>query len=950
MERVTTTDPDLVMPPPATGKRVTAEEVETLRRWIEQGAPYEEHWAFVPPSRPDVPIPSQPQHAQNPLDAFVLARLDSVGLAPSGPAERVALVRRLFLDLTGLPPSPEQVESLLADPSPDAYPRLVDRLLASPEFGERWGRWWLDAARYADSDGYEKDKPRSVWFYRDWTIAAMNGDKPYDQFVIEQIAGDLLPGAGQSERVATGFLRNSMVNEEGGADPEQFRVEGMFDRVDAIGKAVLGITTQCAQCHTHKFDPLTHTEYYRMFAALNDFHEAIMTVYTPEEQDQRKRIEREIAEIERALQQQHPDWRDRMRDWERAVTAAQNDWRVQVPTDIPYEGQKFRILSDGSIISESYAPTKNTATFSLDVGPQTITAIRLDLLKHPQLPRGGPGRSIYGTGALTEFKVLVAPADQPDKQREIKLVRAVADVNPPESRLPSVFREKDGANDQRVTGPVQFAIDNDRNTAWTTDIGPGRRNRNRHAIFIPEAPIELNEKSRLSFQLQQNHGGWNSDDNQNYLLGRYRFAITGDANPSDRVVASDVQPLLRIPEADRTDEEHQAIFRFWRSTIDDFAGANQQIEELWNEYPAGDTQLVVEQREQPRETFVMLRGDFLSPADRVAPGMPEFLNEPIETRDPDRLDFARWLVDRDAPTTARALVNRIWQSYFGNGFVDSPEDLGYQSQPPTHPRLLDWLAVELMENGWSLKHIHRQIVMSATYRQSSILTDELRERDPQNRLLARGPRHRVSAEQVRDIALAASGLLSREVGGPSVYPPAPDFLFEPPASYGPKIWPTSTDGQQYRRSLYVHTYRSVPYPPLQVFDAPKGDAACVRRSLSNTPLQALVLLNEPQFVECARALSARVLRESPGDDRDRLQRLYRLCTARLPDDAEADILLGLLDSQRRRIAAGELDAAAILGTDAESGRQPSGTTAADVAAWTVVARAVLNLDETITKP
>jgi len=400
-------------------------------------------------------------------------------------------------------------------------------------------------------------------------------------------------------------------------------------------------------------------------------------------------------------------------------------------------------------------------------------------------------------------------------------VQAWADVNPVRSDLPLVYRDKNPVSDTRVTGPVEFAIDGDNKTAWTTDNGPGRRNQDRHAVFFPETPISMPGEVILSITLRQLHGGWNSDDNQNYLLGRYRFSVTDSDAVAESNLPSSIESILRDDEATRSVGQHQRLFSAWRRTLPDFAADNAAIEELWQSFPDSDSQLVVQPRSTPRTTHIFKRGDFLNHGEQVTAAAPAFLNSFAQSEEPDRLRFAKWLVADDAPTTARVIVNRIWQAHFGRGIVTTPEDFGFQSPAPTHPELIDWLAVELMEHDWSLKHIHRLIVSSATYQQSSSTTPELRSRDPFNELLARAPRIRVDAELVRDIALAASGLLNNAIGGPSVYPPAPEFLFQPPASYGPKQWRLSTDRQQYRRSLYVHGYRTVPYPTLQLFDAPK---------------------------------------------------------------------------------------------------------------------------------
>jgi hypothetical protein len=965
LRRITSNDDDEVMPP--SGKRLADAQVKLLRDWIEAGAvwpdalagddaPWKRHWAFRAPVRPPLPAvrgepsPDAAEWVRNPIDRFVLTRLEKEGVQPSPEADRITLIRRLSLDLIGLPPTLSEVDAFLADKSEDAYEKVVDRLLASPHYGERWGRHWLDAARYADSDGFEKDKSRQVWFYRDWVINALNRDLPYDQFIIEQLAGDLLPSATQDQKVATGFLRNSMINEEGGVDPEQFRMEAMFDRMDAIGKSILGLTIQCAQCHNHKFDPLTQAEYYKMFAFLNNDHEANIAVYTPEEQMRRADIFRQIHAIENELRHRHPDWRQRMHAWEDTVKSNQPKWTVVRP-EVDEEstgGEKFLPHADGSFLAQGYAPTKHTVRMKVKIDVQNIAAFQLELLNDANLPLGGPGRSIYGTAALTEFKVQAAAANNPGKAQWIKFAKATADVNPPEMPLASIYDDKSGK--KRVTGPIRFAIDGNNDTAWGIDVGPGRRNQPRKAVFLAEKPISHPQGTILTFHLTQNHGGWNSDDNQNHNLGRFRLSITTQPNAEADPLPRGVRDLLAIPCEQRTPAQEGTIFSYWRTTVPEWKDANDRIEALWKQHPEGSSQLVLQAREQPRDTHVLKRGDFLKPAQRVAPGVPAFLH-PLPANAPlNRLTFARWLVDRRSPTTARAIVNRIWQTYFGTGLVATSEDLGTQSEAPSHPELLDWLAVEFMERGWSLKKLHKLIVCSATYRQSSRLTPELKTRDPYNRLLARGPRFRVEGEIVRDIALSASGLLNPTIGGRSVFPPLPGFLVLPPASYGPKVWPEDKGPNRYRRGLYTFRYRSVPYPLLQTFDAPNGDVSCVRRVRSNTPLQALMTLNEPVFLECARALALRTLSEGGATDEQRIAYAFRRCVARTPTNAEKAELLRLLSKQRERFARPDAKPWELAANDpAHPPQLPQGTTPAQAAAWTVVSRVLLNLDETITK-
>jgi mono/diheme cytochrome c family protein len=982
---------------PRGGEPLKPEQIELLRRWIDQGAVWpdnataeagvKKHWAYVAPVRPALPEVKNKTWERNAIDRFVLARLEKEKLAPSLEADKVTLLRRLSLDLIGLPPTPDEVDAFLKDLSPKAYEKQVERLLASPHYGERWARHWLDAARYSDSDGYEKDKQRFVWFYRDWVIGALNRDLPYDQFIIQQIAGDLLPPAKdpqvtQDQIVATGFLRNSMINEEGGVDPEQFRMEAMFDRMDAIGKAVLGITIQCAQCHNHKFDPLKQEEYYRLFAFLNNSHESNVIVYTPDEQMRRANIFSETREIEAKLQEMKPDWLAAMNAWEEKIKSdppIMTDWQIVQPVvdTITDGGQRYLPMKDGSFLALGYAPTKHRVKLQIKTDVQNISAFRLELLNDPNLPMNGPGRSLWGTCALTEFDVEASPARGPAKDEKkpekVKIVHATADINPRETELLPIYFDK--TNRRRVEGPIEYAIDGKDETAWGIDAGPGLRNVPRKAVFVAEKPITNEGGTILTFYLKQNHGGWNSDDNQSNNIGRFRLAITTTPNAVADPLPANVREILSVPRERRTKAQVDTVFSFWRTQVSEWNRYNQQIAELWKQHPEGSSQLALNERGEMRDTHMLKRGDFLKPDKVVPPGVPDFLHPlpapPSPRGEPNRLTFARWLVDRQSPTTARSMVNRIWQHYFGTGLSATSEDLGKQSEFPSHPELLDWLAVELMEpqpvvsgqwvvashgkaksqsTPWSLKHIHRLIVTSATYRQSSKVSPPLFEKDPYNRLLARGPRFRVEGEIVRDIALAASGLLSPKLGGPAVFPPAPEFLFLPPASYGPKPWPVSTGEDRYRRALYTFRYRSVPYPMLQSFDAPPGDQACVRRAKSNSPLQALTTLNETLFMDASRALGLKTLQEGGLTDASRLDYAFRRVLARKPTLRESNEVLALLAKQRERFVRGEANPWNLATVEPDKPFPlPKGATMDQLAAWTVVSRVLLNLDEAITK-
>ncbi|MCU0958952.1 MAG: PSD1 and planctomycete cytochrome C domain-containing protein, partial [Pirellulaceae bacterium] len=947
--RVRSDDPELRMPPPDSGKELTSEEVGILERWIAAGAAWSGHWAFETPRQPAVPeVSAHADWVANPIDAFIAAQWASAGLEPAPPASPHMLLRRVYLDLIGLPPTVEQADRFLADTRAEAYDQLVEELLTSPHYGEKWARHWLDAARYADSDGFEKDKPRQTWMYRDWVIDALNRDLPYDQFIVEQIAGDLLPSPTQDQMVATGFLRQSMLNEEGGIDPEQFRMEAMFDRLDAIGKGILGITVQCAQCHSHKYDPLTQSEYYQLMAFVNNSYEGSRPVYPGPELAERNRILSEITAIEQRLRCEMPDWPERMMQWAESVRGNQPSWTVLDLHNANDNAQRYLPRGDGSLLAQGYAPTKFDAQFTATTEQPEIRALRIELLSDPDLPAGGPGRSLDGLCALTELRVEVTSAADA-QQRSVAFAVATADFANEPQQLGPQYADQQGK--RGCTGPADYAIDGKDDTAWGIDAGPGRRNVSRRAVFTTKENVAFPASSQLRIHLVQMHGGWNSDDNQTMNLGRFRVSIAPCADAAADPLPASVRDIVESGRtfAQLSPQEADEMFSYWRTTVPQWSAANEQIESLWRAHPPGTTQLVLQERAVRRPTYRLDRGDFLKPLEEVFPGTPGFLH-PLEPADPPtRLDFARWLVDRRSPTTARSIVNRIWQAHFGTGLVETSEDLGSQSAAPSHPALLDFLAAELMDHGWSLKWLHRQIVTSATYRQSSHVTPEKLERDSANRLLARGPRFRLEAELVRDIALASSGLLSRDIGGPSVHPPAPEFLFVPPASYGPKTWVHDTGPAKYRRGLYTFRFRSVPYPAFAAFDAPEGTSACTRRSRSNTPLQALTTLNEPLFVECAQALARDLLRRPIEDDDARITLAFRRCVSRNPTSKECEILARFLAATRDHFATAD-DAAELAGGAASPPDLRDGLAVGELAAWTAVCRVILNLDETITKP
>jgi len=908
-----------------------------------------DHWAFRAPQRPALPSVTRTNWARTPVDHFVLARLQSEGLAPSPEADRITLVRRLYLDLMGLPPSIAEVRAFLEDKSTNAWELLVERVLASPHYGERWARFWLDAARYADSNGYEKDRAREMWHYRDWVINALNADLAYNQFIIEQVAGDLLPNATQDQIVATGFFRNSMINEEGAIDPEQFRMEAMFDRMDCLGKAVLGLTIQCAQCHDHKYDPLKQEEYYRLFAFLNDVDEWTAPFYDPPGLRRRDRIRQQIQERELELQRAHSDWEERLAAWETDVRTNQPEW-VQldwIEYGDPGGLSKLQLQKDHSLLAGGHRFSDGTWRV---IGRTTLTniaAVRLEALINANLPLSGPGRSENGMFALREFSLLAAPLTlTPSNQTKIPFAQASADYEQPQSP------PGQPAKDARVYGPVKFAIDNNDKTAWTIDAGPGRRNTDRKAVFQVATNFGFAGGTELTFSLAC------GDE-----IACFRISLSAATNTVADPIPRGVREILATLPSARTPEQRATLFSYWRTTVPEFAEANQRIDELWKEYPEPvGTTLALHARRESRETSVLKRGDWLKPVRQVTPGVPTFLHQMSGSTPDSRLALARWLVDKNSPTTARVFVNRIWQTYFGIGLVSTPEDFGMQADAPSHPELLDWLACEFMDpqsqgcpcdappEPWSMKHLHRLIVNSSVYLQRSQVTPDLQNRDPYNRLLARGARFRVEGEMVRDIALAASGLLNPKLGGPSLYAPAPAFLFVPPTSYDTFPWKDVEGAERYRRALYTFRRRSTPYPMLQNFDTPNGDVACVRRMNSNTPLQALTTLNEPLFVECAQGLGRKILQDGGSDEAARVEYGFRRVLARPPTGPERSELLALLQRQREYLGEGWVNVSELAtGTNRVPTNLPQGCSPTQLAAYTVLARVLLNLDEAITK-
>ena len=943
VDRIEHLDPDEMMPPPDSELVLSQKEKNILREWIESGAAFETHWAFLPPQKEALAI------GKHPIDAIVEARLKREDLSLSPLADDDILCRRLYLDMIGLPPSPAEVETFVAAAKTSrtqAVNDLTERLQQNPQFGERWARPWLDVARYADSNGFEKDLAREQWAWRDWVIQAINDDKPYDTFLIEQIAGDLLPNARQDQVIATGFLRNGMVNEEGAIVPEQFRIEGMFDRMDCVGKAVLGLSLQCAQCHSHKFDPITQEEYYGMFAFLNNTHEAQSWVYSEDQLNKIRQIQIKVDDLESQIRAQHPNWKEQIANWEETQRRMQPEWQTLDFHEHVWEGglNHPTKLSDQSILVLGHPTVGGSMYLVANPGECIITEIRLEALQHGDHPFGGPGRGRKGLFSIGEIEIFQRNSNATDWEK-VDLKGARVDFATEER---DISQEGQKENRSRI-GPAEFLIDGNNKTGWMPDRGPRLRHTDSVAVLTLSSPLELTAESKLKIRLQL-HQGETTNGRDNLQLGRMRCSVT-DSTPSDAPLLDHAAWLaMEKPEETRNEVDNKAIFRAWRQTLADCGEINAEITVHEQKYPEAETSvlsLAAPPTNLQRVTHYLDRGGWDRPRHEVQPHVPAALHTTLN-QPTTRLDFARWLASDASPLTARVQVNRVWQSIFGTGLVETAEDFGTRAPRPEHQVLLDWLAVDFMENGWSLKSLIHTIVTSKVYQQDSRSTSKLSDLDPQNRLLARGPRFRMDAETVRDTALSISGLLHERVGGASFHPPVPKSMLD--YNYFEVDWREAEAPERYRRSLYMFRKRSMPDPVLTSFDAPNADFACARRMRSNTPLAALTPLNETVFVEASRALSLRILKEGGKTDAERADYGFKLCTGRTCMASERKALLSLIAKQRSRLADGWLSIDQVgFGGSENRPELPDGTTPQDTAAWAIAARVLLNMDATLTK-
>ena len=944
--RITATDEDDLMPPPDSGKKLTPEQIDRLTRWITQGAEWKEHWAFAPPRKPEVPLLQARGWARNPIDLFVLARLEAEGLKPSSTASQETLIRRVTLDLTGLPPTPAEVDTYLSDTAPGAYERLVEQLLKSPRYGEQMARLWLDGARYGDTHGLHLDNERAIWPYRDWVIQAFNDNQSFDQFTVEQLAGDLLPNPTRDQLIATGFNRCNVTTSEGGAIPEEFAARYAIDRVEATATVWMGLTAGCAACHDHKYDPLTQKEFYQLFAFFNNLDEDAMDgnallppptirLATPDQEGRLAGYDRQLGQVEKVIRAALLVVDDPEPPKPGELTNAAPQEFVWVDEDLPEgakpsmdaEAWKFITCKEGPVLSGQRAAAqtaKERGQHLFTDAKQKLLIGRGDkLFAHVFLDSQDPPREImlqFNAGSWEhrafwgEDLIDWGKADSPERRRVAALPEA----------------------GQWVRLEVE---------AEAVGLQPGDEV---HGLaFTQHGGTVYWDKAGIVSKAPQGGAGFRSQQ----AWERFQLEVKEPKLPEDVRKALKEEPAKRS--RDRQQRLRDYFLEFVRvDTRPIFDPLRQQLDGLKKEREDYDRSLthtmITRELKQSRETHVLVRGAYDKKGEPVSPDVPSMLPRLPEGQPRNRLGLARWLVDPNHPLTARVTVNRIWQQHFGVGLVKTAENFGSQGESPSHPELLDWLASEFVARGWDVKALHRLIVTSSTYRQSSATTPELAQRDPENRLLAHGPRFRLDAEAIRDSVLAVSGLLVEKLGGRSVRPYQPDSIWEPVA------YPTSTTAKYrkdegealYRRSLYTFWKRTAPPPSMMVFDAPMRESCRVRRERTNTPLQALALLNDVQYIEAARHLAGRMMKEGGVNAAGRLAFGFRLATARLPDQPEAEVLRRLYEDQVRTFQQ-DPEAAKKLIALGDS-RPDASLDASDLAAWTMVANTLLNLSETIT--
>jgi hypothetical protein len=961
--RVSNPDEAMRMPPMSSGRKLSPAQINTIKNWIDSGAKWDTHWSYSVPVRPELPAVKQASWVRTPIDRFVLAKLEQENLSPAPEADKAILLRRVTFDLTGLPPSQAELQAFLADRSPKAYEKVVDRLLASPHYGERMATPWLDLARYSDTHGYHIDSGREMWPWRNWVIKAFNDNIPYDQFTVEQIAGDFLPHPSQSQLIATGFNRNHMINFEGGAIPEEYQNEYIVDRIEATSTTWLGTTLGCARCHDHKYDPLTQKDFYSFGAFFNGIPEkgldgqkgnAAPFLQLPDE----KQKEAKAALLE-AIKQQDAEIATAQNAWEQeqretSVSDVTNGLTAEYPLadsleDRTHSGVTARVVSgklkftDGRVGRAADLDEEPTLSFgnagsfaankSFSVafwvkpnGPSGMAVLQ----KYAVSPKAGPGYEIaIDYCNKKNCGILVRLRDNgPESGFEVKSLRGAELEN--WSHITVTYDGSGRAKGVQVYvngqgSPIDILRNNPVAASFTGELQIGNKEWGtplkgqfsdlrlyQRRLYTNEAlEIGLTKPLHTVLEVSADH---RSEDQKKWLRN---YFLTQVANPGERQLDHDYSTL------------------------------NRGLDELNREIPST---MVMSEMDKPRDTFVLKRGDYRNQAEKVSPNTPAVL-PPLPSDAPrNRLTLAKWLVDPANPLTARVAVNHFWQMYFGIGIVKTSEDFGSQGDPPSNQPLLDWLATEFIRSKWDVKAMQRLIVTSAVYRQASKVSPELLERDPENRLMARGPRFRLPAEMIRDNALFLSGLMADKIGGPSVSPYQPKGLWEEMAfggDFSKQKYEQSHGPDLYRRSLYTFVKRTVPYPGLNTFDAPDREKCTARRTVTNTPLQALVLMNDPTYLEAARVLAQRDMHEGGATEADRLRYAFRLVDDREPSPQEFDILSKLYQKEHEHYLA-DRKAAEKLISVGESKPDPK-LEPADLAAWMLVSSTILNMDESVTK-
>ncbi len=971
IKRIFATDEDDVMPPPSAHKELTAAQKELFRRWVAEGAEYQGHWAFTAPQRPEVPVVKGVRSGiRNPIDAFILHRLAQEGLKPSVEADRTTLIRRLSMDITGIPPTPAEVDAFIADKSPRAYENLVDRLLASPRYGERMSMEWLDYARYADSHGFQTDSSRSMWPWRDWVINAFNDNKPFDQFTIEQLAGDLLAHPTRDQIVATGFNRNHRINGEGGIIDEEWRIENIIDRVETTGATWMALTLNCCRCHDHKYDPISQKEFYQFFSYFNNIDETgvirgasnrsggnpdpFVKVPSAEQERQSEVLAARVKAAEAEVARSMKDLPRLVAEWEpafRARLASQvSIWTALNPSEVRSTGgATLTRQPDGSYLAGGTNPAKDTYVINAPLDEGQFTGLLLEAFPDASLPEKSLGRNSNGNFVLSKVEAEITSPELKEPLR-ISFRDAQADYSQKGWGIESLVPEKPVASPAKgKKAKGKDAQASNRGKGWAVD--GNTKKEPRRAMFLVAKPLAVPANAILQVRLK--HETLNQ-----HSIGRFRLSATGvpvkdvKLSPADGVPKA-VIDALAVQSEKRSSKQQQEIETYFRANVDSpvrkadaaVAAARKAMDDYDAMIP---TVMVMKELPRPREAKILIRGQYDKPGEAVTAALPAILPPLPEGVPNNRLGLARWLVDPSHPLTARVWVNRQWEKFFGTGLVKSTENFGMQSEPASHPELLDWLATEFIRLNWDMKAMQKMMVMSATYRQSAKVSPGLLERDPENRLLARGPRFRLPAELIRDQALAASGLLVEKIGGPSVRPYMPEGVWDETSKYGNlRGYKHDSDDGLYRRTFYTIWKRTAAPPTMLLFDSPSREICTVKRSRTNTPLQALALLNEVTYVEAARALAQRMIREGGTTPKDRLTWGFRQVASRKPDAAEMKILSSGLERHLARYRQDQASAKALV----TLGESPSDKdlSPAELAAYTLTANVLLNMDEVVTR-